>query len=194
MSEVDQDLIRQLVEARISHENAYRLIAMDRKDKGRFWSYLEVLQSRVTWRDQILLRLNDHLYIVRKAEGGRIVKCDCGHEFGDYRHNWKLHTLINVRDSLDSFKEIYTPEPACPDPEWLEIREFFCPGCQSQLAVEAVPHGYPLVFEVLPDIDRFYREFLGAPLDDESRDWYQDRSASITERWRAEQHEPAPSR
>lgn len=183
MSEVDKELIRQLVDGKISQENARRLISAPKKDSGRFRSYLEVLQGRVNWSEQILLRLNDHLYVVRTPAGGRTVKCECGHEFGDYRENWKLKALINVRDSLEAFREIYTPEPACPDPQWLQIREFFCPQCTAQLAVEAVPPGYPVVFEVLPDLDRFYREFLGTPLHDEHADWYEDRSTDVTRRW-----------
>jgi acetone carboxylase gamma subunit len=184
MSDVDKDLILQLIEGKISRDNARRLIAMAKKDPGRFVRYVEVLQNRVPWPERILLRINDHLYVVRTPAGGRIVKCDCGREFGDYRENWKLHALINVRRTLAEFSEIYTPEPACPDPQWLQVREYFCPGCAAQLAVEAVPPGYPIVFEVLPDIDRFYRDFLGTPLDDEHGDWFQDRSVSVLQRWR----------
>lgn len=177
---VDKDLIRQMVDGVISKENANRLLRMERKDKERFWNYLDVLQSRVKWKDTILLRLNDHLYIVQKAKGGRVVKCDCGHEYGDYRSNWKLQCLVRARTTLSEFKEVYTPEPACPEPEWQEIREFYCPTCAAQLAVEVVPPGYPLVFEMLPDIDRFYREFLGRRLADESDEWYQDTTAVET--------------
>lgn len=180
MSTVDKDLIRQMVDGVISKENANRLLRMERKDKERFWNYLEVLQERVTWKDQILLRLTDHLHIVHKAQGGRVVKCDCGHEFGDYRSNWKLQSLIRTRKTHDEFKHVYTPEPACPEPEWQEIREFYCPNCAAQLAVEVVPPGYPLVQEMLPDLDRFYREFMSRPLADEAKDWYEDRTAITT--------------
>lgn len=183
MSSVDKDLIRQMVDGVISKENARRLLAMERKDHDRFWNYLEVLQERVEWKDPILLRLNDHLYIVHKPEGGRVVKCDCGHEFGDYRANWKLGTLIRSRTTLEEFKGVYTPEPACPEPEWQEIREFFCPGCLAQLAVEVVPPGYPLVFEMLPDLDRFYRDFMGRSLADESDGWYEDLTAAAVAKW-----------
>lgn len=183
MSSVDKDLIRQMVDGVISKENARRLLTMERKDHDRFWNYLEVLQERVKWKDRILLRLNDHLYIVHKPEGGRVVKCDCGHEFGDYRSNWKLGALIHTRSTHDEFKEVYTPEPACPEPEWQEIREFYCPDCTAQLAVEVVPPGYPLVFEMLPDLDRFYREFMGRSLGDESEDWYEDRTAAAVAKW-----------
>ena len=185
MSVVDKDLIRQMIDGEISRENAHRLIAMPRKDKDRFLNYIEVLQTRVKWSDKILLRISDHLYIVQKSPTGRVVKCDCGHEFGDYRENWKLHSLIRVRGTTEEFEEVYTPEPACPDPDWVEIREFYCPSCQAQLAVECVPHGYPIVFEVLPDLDRFYRQYVGAVLPNENPDWYQDRTTQVTAQWRA---------
>lgn len=187
MSVVDKDLIRQMVDGVISHENAHRLISMNPKDKDRFWNYIEVLQERVKWSDKILLRLTDHLYVVQNAASERVVKCDCGHEFGDYRENWKLHSLIRARSTHDEFKEVYSPEPACPEPEWQEIREFYCPNCQAQLAVEVVAPGYPLVFEMLPDMDRFYRDFLGHPLADESPEWYEDRTAKATAEWAASQ-------
>lgn len=180
MPSIDKNLIRQLVEGTISRENGRELIAMHKKDTGRFRAYLEVLQERVRWEDKILLRFSDHLYIVHKKPGGRIVKCDCGHEFGDYRSNWKLSALIRIRSTIQEFKEVYTPEPACPDPEWQEIREFYCPNCQAQLAVEVVAPGYPLVFEMLPDLDRFYRDFLGNPLPDEDAGWFEDRTAEAT--------------
>ena len=185
MAAVDKDLIRQLVDGTISRDNARQLIRMDRKDHERFWNYLEVLQARVSWSDRILLRLNDHLHVVAKAGGGRVVKCDCGQEFADYRTNWKTAALVNVRRTHEEFAKVYSPAPACPEPEWLEIREFYCPGCQAQLAVEAVPPGYPLIHEMLPDLDRFYREFMGRPLPDESPEWYVDKTQEQTRAWHA---------
>jgi acetone carboxylase, gamma subunit len=46
-----------------------------------------------------------------------------------------------------------------------------------------VATGYPIVFELLPDLDAFYRDYLEQPLPDESPDWYADRSAEVTARW-----------
>jgi acetone carboxylase gamma subunit len=183
MSKVDKELVRQLVEGSISRDDARRLLKMGRKDPERFITYLEVLQERVPWNDRILLRLTDHLYIVRKENGGRIVKCDCGQEFGDYRSNWKLQAVVRVRTEAKEFQEVYYPVSACPEPEWQEIREFYCPGCALQLAVEVVPPGYPVVFEMLPDLDRFYDEFIGHPLPDASPDWYEDRTQQTTRAW-----------
>ena len=110
-------------------------------------------------------KLPPSLFIVQK-KSDRIVKCCCGHEFGDYRVNWKLSALIFVRDKEEDLQEIYRGSEQ-PDPNWVQLREYYCPGCGSQLEVEAVPRGTPPDFELLPDLDRFYREWLGRPLTDQ---------------------------
>ena len=180
---VTKDLIRQLVDGTIDAENATRLLKMARKDKDRFFKYIEVLQEKMSWNEPILLRLGDKLFIVLNAAKQRVVKCECGHEFGDYRQNWKLKCKIRTRRTLAEMQQVYDPAPAVPEPGWQEIREFFCPQCASQLAVEVVAPGYPIVFEMLPDLDKFYREYLDRPLADESPDWYHDRSQSVTREW-----------
>jgi hypothetical protein len=107
----------------------------------------------------------------------RVVKCDCGHEFGDWRQNWKLSALIFARDDTEKLEEIY-PGIKCPDPDLCEVREFYCPTSGSMLMVEAVPAGYPLVFDALPDIDGFYREWLGRPLNGEKE--FRDTTYDVT--------------
>jgi len=133
------------------------------KDPERFEIYREVLQDRVSWDDAILLPYGLHLYIVQKANGDRIVKCDCGHEFCNYKENWKLHAQIFVRDTEEKMNEIY-PKLMSPDPEWQVIREYYCPGCATQLEVEAVPPWYPIILDFEPDIDTFYNEWIKKPL------------------------------
>ena len=183
---VSKALIKQLVDGTIDKDNSTRLLKMDRKDKDRFFNYIAVLQEQARWDDRILMRLGDKVYIVINAERQRIVKCECGHEFCDYRKNWKLQCKIRTRRTLDEMQQVYDLAPAVPEPGWQEIREFFCPSCASQLAVEIVAPGYPIVFEMLPDLDKFYREYLGDPLDDESSDWYQDLTHSVTQQWASE--------
>lgn len=180
---VDQALVKQLVDGTIATQDATRLLKLPRKDKDRFWKYLAVLQEKVSWDDTILLRLTDKLYIVRDAEGGRVTKCECGHVFGDYRVNWKLDCRIRTRRTNEEMGQVYDPAPAVPEAGWQEIREYFCPECVTQHAVEVVAPGYPPVFEMLPDLDTFYRDYLGEPLPDESPDWYQDQSAKQTGAW-----------
>jgi len=62
-----------------------------------------------------------------------------------------------------------------------EVREFYCPDCGSLLKVEAVPVGYPIIFDALPDIDSFYREWLGRPLPSEKE--FKDLTYEITKKW-----------
>ena len=183
MTTIEKDLVRQLVNGTIDPQDARGLLRMETKDTERFWTYLEVLQERVPWADRILLRISEHLYIVATPERGRVVKCDCGHEFGDYRANWKTAARLRVKETAAEFADVYYPAAAAPEPLWNEIREFYCPGCYAQLAVEVVPPGYPLIFEILPDLDRFYRDFLGRPLDDEAPDWYRDDTLKKTGTW-----------
>ena len=95
--------------------------------------------------------------------GGYRIKCDCGHEFCDYRENWKLEALINVRETVESLREIY-PDKMHGDPEWNALREYFCPGCKTLLEVEAVPPGYPVIHDFVPDLEGFYEDWLGRPL------------------------------
>ena len=136
------------------------------KDEDRFDKYVEIMQERVEFDEPILLPLTPMLFIVAK-DGDRVVQCRCGHGFGDYRINWKLSALIHVRDDEESISEIYKGREL-PDPSWIQIREYICGGCGSQLEVEAVPRGCPPDFDFLPDLDTFYRDWLGRPLPDEA--------------------------
>ncbi|NQV21385.1 MAG: acetone carboxylase subunit gamma [Rhodospirillales bacterium] len=181
---IDKELVRQLVNGTIAEDDATRLLKMARKDKDRFRKYIEVLQEEVDWNDPILLRLTDKLYIVRNDAGDRVVKCECGQEFGDYRQNWKMKCRVRTRRTPEEINQVYDPEPAAPEAEWQEIREFICPCPKAaQMAVEVVAPGYPAVFEMIPDLDTFYRDVLGDPLPDEDPNWYQDQTSVVTSAW-----------
>jgi len=158
---LDKDTLRDLIDEKLPRGQV-RAIQSGFKDADRFDKYVEILQERASWDDQIVLPFGEHLYIVKSGDGYR-VKCDCGHEFCDYRENWKLDALINVRDSAESLREIY-PDKMHGDPEWNSLREYFCPGCKTLLEVEAVPPGYPVVHDFVPDLEGFYEDWLGRPL------------------------------
>lgn len=163
MPEYSTERIEALIDGEIPWDDAKEMMS-SYKDSDRFLKYREILQKRADWEETILLPLTDHLYVVG-GDDGRVVKCDCGQEFGDYRENWKHEALINVRDSEDDLQEVY-PKAMHSDPDWMVLREFFCPECHRQLEVEAVPPGYPLVFDFQPYIDEFYEEWIGRPAPD----------------------------
>ena len=180
MSRYDIAEIEQLVDGNLPWPRVQEIMK-DAKDSDRFEKWLAILQKRVPWQEQILLPLTPALFIVQKGSE-RIIKCRCGQEFGDYRVNLKLEALIHVRESEESLSEIYRGREQ-PDPEWVQIREYYCPGCGTQLEVEAVPRGTPPDFEFLPDLDTFYRDWLGKPLPDTMA--FEDRTLGTVRSWQA---------
>ena len=163
MAELHEDDVARLIDGELPWP-AVRELMKNPKDTDRFEKYVAILQQRVAFADPILLPLTPMLFIVA-AKGERVVKCRCGQSFGDYRVNWKLSAAIHVRDDEASLAEIYRGREL-PDPSWIQLREYVCPGCGAQLEVEAVPRGCPPDFEFLPDLDAFYRDWLGRPLPD----------------------------
>lgn len=157
MVQHDKKTLERMVRGDLRWDELKNIISGE-KDRDRFEKVLEILQEKVMWPEKILLPLHEHLYIVLK-EDKKIVKCDCGYEFGSYQENWKTKCRIRVRDTEETINELYPEYMGC-DPEWMEIREFFCPKCFTLLETESVPPGYPIIFNFLPDIDSFYSEWL----------------------------------
>jgi acetone carboxylase gamma subunit len=182
MPSYSKDDLRDLFDGTLPWQKTREIMSRP-KDDDRFGKYVEILQERASYPEKILMPLGDHLNVVQKG-AERVVKCDCGHEFGDWRQNWKLDALIFVRDTKQKLEEIY-PGLKAPDPEFCEVREFYCPGCGVMLKVENVPVGYPIIFDALPDIDGFYREWLGKPLPDEKE--FRDTTCDVTREWGKQQ-------
>lgn len=170
--------LKELFDGTLPWEKTKQIISRP-KDDERFAVALEVLQERVAWPERILLPLSEHLYVVQKGRE-RIVKCECGFEFGDWRRNWKLSASILARDDEEKLQEIY-PGLRTPNPELCEVREFICPRCGVLLAVESVPVGHPVIFDALPDIDAFYRGWLGRELPEKLA--FEDRSDEVIREW-----------
>lgn len=165
MATTDRTQIEKLIDGDLGWEELRNDVLPDPKDADRFEVTREILQDRVQWDAPILVPLNDHLFVVG-ADDGRIVKAECGHEFGPADDNWKTACQIRVREGKDEMRELY-PEWMTPDSNWtFQLREFFCPGCYTLLDVDAVPAGYPVIEPFDPDIDTFYEEWLEEPAPD----------------------------
>jgi acetone carboxylase gamma subunit len=177
----DESELEKLIDGKLPWTRVQEIMK-DAKDTDRLEKWVAILQRRVPWRERILLPLTPALFIVQKGRE-RIVKCRCGHEYGDWRVNWKLSALIHVREDAEALRPVYRGSEQ-PDPTWIQLREYFCPGCGTQLEVEAVPRGCPPDFELLPDLDTFYREWLGRPLEDAGP--FEDRTPAVVRSWPAE--------
>lgn len=149
-----KEVLKDMIDGKLSTEELYQIQRRE-KDDDRFEKILEIEQERVPWEDKIILPLQESLYVVLKGDGSRIVKCFCGQEFCESTQNWKLKSLVYERHPRDG--EVFVG-PQGADPEWVILREFYCPGCGAQLEVEGLGHGYPFVFNFEPDIDSFYNE------------------------------------
>jgi acetone carboxylase gamma subunit len=150
-------MIRDLLDGTLPWPQVHQLMS-GYKDEGRFPVFRTVMQERVAWNEPIVLPLSPRLFIVDRGDRG-VVRCACGHDFCDWRENWKLHARVLARDTQELLGEVFALLPC--DPDWMEIREFICPGCAALLEVDAAVPGYPVMHDFLPDLDVFYREWLG---------------------------------
>lgn len=141
-----REVIVDLLDGKLSSADLLSL-QKGEKDPSRLQKILEVLQERTGWEDRIVGLVQEHLCIVN-ADGERRVRCLCGQDLGNVRTNWKEHALVYERHPRDHV--IYVG-PRGADPDWMLLREFYCPGCGTQLDVEMVPPGYPFIQNYQPD-------------------------------------------
>ena len=87
---------------------------------------------------------------------GELWRCNrCDAEIGSARRPYKEGCLVYERDP----REIHPPliEGAftfSPDPDWVRILEFYCPGCGAQVETEYLPPGHPITVDIELDVDR----------------------------------------
>jgi N-methylhydantoinase B/acetone carboxylase alpha subunit len=159
-SDMTKELLADLLDERLSRR-AVHDIQSGHKDRDRFDIWVELLQERVDYDDPIVLPFGEGLNIVRRASDGELViRTDAGADLCRWDENWKMNTVMFVRDTDELYREIY-PELAHPEGDWMELREYYCPISGHLLDTEAVPPGYPVVHEYLPDIVGFYKGWLG---------------------------------
>ena len=144
---VTTETVERLAAGTLSDVEVQRLQSAT-KDPERFEMVLAA-ERRGPLGEGVLLPLQEHLYVVDGDLGPEIF-CDCGHGFGVATGNWKLTALVYERDPSDG--SVLAPVRSA-DPEWMILREFYCPGCGAQLEVEAVPPGHPFVFSAVPHLD-----------------------------------------
>jgi acetone carboxylase, gamma subunit len=160
---LERETLEALLDERLSRREV-KEIQSGYKDPDRFDKWISILQQRVPWDDPIVLPLGEALYVVRRqADGELVIRSEAGHDFCRFDENWKMHAVVLVRDTDELLGEIY-PKMAHCDPEWMELREFLCPKSGRLLEVESVTHGYPVVHDFLPDVEGFYRGWLGREL------------------------------
>jgi acetone carboxylase gamma subunit len=99
------------------------------------------------------IRFTEYLDLDLDGEAWRCNRCDA--ELGSARRPYKEGCLVYERDP----REIHPPliEGAftfSPDPDWVRILEFYCPGCGAQVETEYLPPGHPITVDIELDVDR----------------------------------------
>jgi acetophenone carboxylase len=79
----------------------------------------------------------------------------CGHSLGSARENYKKGCLLYDRDP----REVHPPLLSggfnfAPDPCWVRIIEYYCPGCGTQMETEYLPPGHPIIHDIEIDLDK----------------------------------------
>jgi hypothetical protein len=89
-----------------------------------------------------ILSLTPYVDIVLDDQGRKLAVCSqCGFAYCEANENFKLYCLIYERDP-----SYFHPGRLAYDKEWCLFREFYCPSCASQIEVEAVPPGMPILW------------------------------------------------
>lgn len=140
-------MIEDLLNGKLDSEGI-QMLQKEEKDADRLKMVLQIKQEQLQWADAIVGLLQEHLLIVEKNDELRI-RCDCGHDFCESAENWKEYALVHVRHPRDGI--IFNGARGA-DPDWMELREFYCPNCATQLDVETVPPGYPFIHNFVPQI------------------------------------------
>jgi len=79
----------------------------------------------------------------------------CGHRLGSARANYKHSCLVHERDPREIHQPLIEADyDFAPDPDWVRIVEFYCPGCGTQIDTEYLPPGHPITYDIEIDIDR----------------------------------------
>ena len=99
------------------------------------------------------LRVTEYLELDLDAE---MWHCNrCGHLIGPAGHNYKEGCLVHERDPREIHRPVVEGEfTLAPDPEWVRIVEFYCPGCGAQVETEYLPPGHPIIHDIELDIPR----------------------------------------
>jgi acetophenone carboxylase len=102
-------------------------------------------ESRIRITEYLDLDLERELWLCNR----------CSRALGSARESYKRGCLLYDRDP----REIHPPLVAgafnfSPDPLWVRIVEYYCPGCGTQVETEYLPPGHPLTDDIEIDLDR----------------------------------------
>jgi len=99
------------------------------------------------------IRITEYLDLEIDRERWLCNRCD--HDLGSVRENYKKGCLLYDRDPREVHPAVVSaPFNFSPDPQWVRIVEYYCPGCGTQVETEYLPPGHPITHDIEIDMDR----------------------------------------
>jgi acetone carboxylase, gamma subunit len=78
----------------------------------------------------------------------------CGQDLGPARESYRKGCLLHDRDPGEIHPPIVPGKfTFSPDPLWVRVVEFYCPGCGTQVETEYLPPGHPITQDIEIDLD-----------------------------------------
>ena len=98
------------------------------------------------------MRVTEYLDLDLDREQWLCNRCD--RVLGPARENYKRGLLLYDRDPREVHNPIVEGNFSfAPDPLWVRIVEFYCPGCGTQIETEYLPPGHPITHDIEIDLD-----------------------------------------
>jgi acetophenone carboxylase len=102
------------------------------------------------------IHIGENLDLDLDRERWQCGRCDL--DLGPARQNVKRGLLVYERDPREIHRQlIQTEYNFAPNPDWIRILEFYCPGCGVQIETEYLPPGHPITHTTEIDIDALKR-------------------------------------
>ena len=77
----------------------------------------------------------------------------CNRVLIDAEENYKKGCLVYSKDPREVHNPVFEGEyNFAPDPNWVRIIEFYCPGCGVQIETEYLPLGHPVTQDISLDL------------------------------------------
>lgn len=89
----------------------------------------------------------------------------CGQSMNSAREPFIEGTLIYDKPASEIYGDNIKLSPDttisyAPDPDFMHVVEFYCPGCGALISVQYLPPGHPIPVEIQLDIDNLKARYL----------------------------------
>ncbi len=109
------------------------------------------------------LRITEYLDLDLDDEEWHCHRCD--ENLGPAGRNYKEGCLLHDRNPQEIHRPLIEGEyTSAPDPEWVRIVEFYCPGCGTQMETEYLPPGHPITHDIQLDLERLKERLASGEL------------------------------